>query len=157
MSFKRQMIVKYYRPGEEAVGRVFYHYLLSAEAHPVVGYTVHVTGMNPTPVEGELPAGTMPIRNTANVEEALLGAKARIDSHHSGFRSECQIRHIRIDRKAFDDAQVDPSLGGSDIRKQIDDALDRADPVIVSDPDGGELKVGRDDNGKFTFTPIGNS
>ena len=35
-------------------------------------------------------------------------------------------------------------------------AFDCGDPVIASDPDGGEFRVGHDDNDKSTFTPIGN-
>lgn len=154
-TFKRRMIVRYYSPGDEASGRqATFTYMLSAEAHAAGGFTVALTGMNPTPTEGELPAGKMHIRDTDNVETALLGAQARINSHHAGLKPSAHFVEMRISRNAFDDAQVDTGLGGSEVRKQIDEALGNGDPVIVTEPDGGETKVGRDDKGKFTFTPI---
>lgn len=154
-TFKLKMIIRYYSPGGEASGRrATFTYMLAAEAHAAGGYAVHLTGMNPTPIEGELPAGKMHIRDTDDVETALLGAQARMDSHHAGFKVMSHFVEMRITRKAFDDAQVDTGLGGADVRKQIDDALAKGDPVIVTEPNGGETKVGRDDNGKFSFTPI---
>jgi hypothetical protein len=154
-TFKRRMIARYYRPGDEAAGRrAAFAYMLVAEAHPAGGFTVHLTGMNPSPTEGELPAGKMHIRDTDDVVTALLGAQARIDSHHAAFKAASHLVEMRISRKAFDDAQADAGLGGRDVRKQIDDALDNGDPVIITEPDGDESKVGRDDKGKFTFTPI---
>jgi hypothetical protein len=153
--FKRRMIVSYYRPGDEAAGcSAAFTYMLAAEAHPTGGFTVHLTGMNPAPTEGELPAGKMHIRDTDDVVTALLGAQARIDSHHAGYKPTSRLVEMRIGRQAFDDAQADPGRGGAAVRKQIDDALVNGDPVIVTEPDGGETKVGRDDKGKFTFTPI---
>jgi len=153
--FKRRMIVSYYRPGDEVAGRpATFTYMLAAEVHPAGGFTMHLTGMNPSPVEGELPAGIMHICETDDVEAALLGAQARIDSHHAGFKAASRFVEMRISRKAFDDAQVDTGLGGVGVRKQIDDALGKGDPVIITEPHGDETKVGRDDKGKFTFTPI---
>ena len=138
--------------------------MISCEAHHLDGFTVSMIGMNAAPAEGELPSGHMHIRGTKDADTALLGAKARIDSHHPGFTSTCGFvdrgngtagAEMRIGRNAFDDAQVDDSPGGAEIRKQIKDALDKGDPVIIHEPGGGETKVGRDDKGKFTFTPIG--
>lgn len=153
-AFKRRMIVKYYRPGDEASGRrATFTYMLAAEAHAAGGFTIYLTGMTPPPAEGELPAGKMHI-HADDVVTAILSAQARIDSHHASFKAVSHLVEVRITRKAFDDAQVDTGPGGVDVRKQIDDALDNSDPVILSEPDGGETKVGRDDEGRFTFTPI---
>ena len=127
--FKRRMIVRYYRPGDEAAGRrSTFTYMLAAEARPSGGFTVHLTGMNPTPVEGELPAGQIHIGDTDDVETALLGVQARIDSHHAGFKAASRLVEMRISRKAFDDAQIDTGLGGADVQQQIDDALGKGDP-----------------------------
>ena len=38
--------------------------------------------------------------------------------------------------------------------KQIDDALGKGDPVIITEPDGGETKVGRDCPGKVAANAI---
>lgn len=88
----KRLLIRYYRPGDEAAGRrSTYSYMISAQTHPTNGFTVSFTGMNPGPVEGELCAGHMQIRDTTAVEVALLGAKARIDSHHTGFTSSSEF------------------------------------------------------------------
>ena len=74
--FKRRMIVRYFRPEDEADGRrVVFTYMLAAETHSAGGFTIHLTGMNPSPAEGELLAGDMHIRDTGDVLTALLGAE----------------------------------------------------------------------------------
>ncbi len=61
---------------------------------------------------------------------------------------------MKISRKTFDEAQVDTGVGGAEARKLIREALDNGTPLIVTAPNGSEEKVGRDDRGKFTFTPL---
>ena len=61
---------------------------------------------------------------------------------------------MRLTRKAFNDAQINTGLGGAEIRKLIRGALEKDHLVTITEPDDSESKVGRDNRGKFTFTPI---
>jgi hypothetical protein len=81
------MIVNFFVPGEEVSSRgPRFKYLLTAEPEVTgKGFNVTITDLNPPQTPHALPPGEMSVP-TEDVETALLGAVARLNSHHDGLR-----------------------------------------------------------------------